>query len=478
MRLHKFYSFSFLILLFAVSFWQGCTKINDSTTLGNGLIPPVDNISTFETVLSTETDNFLLPDSSRVLSTDLMALGYINQDDAFGQLRADGYFSILPPNTMIYPFYQKDSLVAVDSVILSLSYQGVYGDTNSTSRLRVFEISQQAGFTDTVLYRYDHPDFTVRPLELGSKTFTLKRLKDTVKVIRRRDTTKLVNVLRIPLDNSFGVRLTNYDTSATANGGYRSDSIFKKLFRGFAVKTYQIGNGLTYINPTNANTKLIVYYRVRKNGSFDTTFTEFFHSKTTQANLVKRTPGGEWATYLTNNQTRDDKVFIASTPGSYAAINIPGLDTLSNVIVHKAELILTPLPTPQQSSFVFPQRLLLDRVNTRGDTALTFDLDMGIRDNYGSFAYDNGRFGGNLLGDSTYRFDITRYVQKIVTNDSSNFKLRVYAPGRTNLFSSLYKYWGAVYVNDLVAYGRAVFAGGNYLNPSKRLRLRIIYSKP
>jgi len=478
MRLHKFYSFSIFILLLAVSFWQGCTKINDSTTLGNGLIPPVDNISTFETVLSTETDNFLLPDSSRVLSTDLMALGYINQDDAFGQLRADGYFSILPPNTMIYPFYQKDSLVAVDSVILSLSYQGVYGDTNSTSRLRVFEISQQAGFTDTVLYRYDHPDFTVGPLELGSKTFTLKRLTDTVTVIRRRDTTKLVNVLRIPLDNSFGVRLTNYDTRATANGGYRSDSIFKKLFRGFAVKTDQIGNGLTYINPTDANTKLIVYYRVRKNGSLDTTFTEFFHSKTTQANLVKRTPGGEWATYLTNNQTRDDKIFIASTPGSYATINIPGLDTLSNVIVHKAELILTPLPTPQQSSFVFPQRLLLDRVNTRGDTALTFDLDMGIRDNYGSFAYDNGRFGGNLLGDSTYRFDITRYVQKIVTNDSSNFKLRVYAPGRTNLFSPLYKYWGAVYVNDLVAYGRAVFAGGNYLNPSKRLRLRIIYSKP
>lgn len=478
MHLRTFYSSLLLILLLAVSVLQGCTKINDSTTLGNGLIPPVDNISTFETVLSTETDNFLLPDSTKVLSTDLMALGYINQDNAFGQLKADGYFSILPPNTMIYPFYQKDSLVAVDSVILSLSYQGVYGDTNSTSRLRIFEISQQAGFTDTTLFRYDHPDFAVSPLELGSKTYSLKRLKDTVTVIRRRDTTKLVNVLRIPLNNAFGVRLTNYDTSATANGGYRSDSLFKKLFRGFAIKADPLGNGLTYINPTDANTKLIVYYRVRKNGSLDTTFTEFFHSKTTQANLVKRTPGGDWATYLANNQTRDDKVFIASTPGSYATINIPGLDTLSNVIVHKAELILTPLPTPQQSAFVFPQRLLLDRVNTRGDTALTFDLDMGIRDNYGSFAYDNGRFGGNLLGDSTYRFDITRYVQKIVTNDSSNFKLRVYAPGRTNLFSPLYRYWGAVYVNDLVAYGRAVFAGGNYLNPSKRLRLRIIYSKP
>jgi len=258
MRSRNLFSLSLLLLLLSGSLLQGCTKINDSTSLGSGLIPPVDNISTFETLLSTETDNFLLPDSTRVLSTDLMALGYISQDDAFGQLKADGYFSVLPPNIMIYPFYQKDSLVAVDSVILSLSYQGVYGDTNSVSRLRVFEISQQAGFNDTTLYRYDHPDFVVNPLELGSKTYTLKRLKDTVTVIRRRDTTKLVNVLRIPLNNSFGVRLTNYDTSATANGGYRSDSIFKKLFRGFAIKSDATGNGLTYINPTDANTKLIV----------------------------------------------------------------------------------------------------------------------------------------------------------------------------------------------------------------------------
>ncbi|NDE79058.1 MAG: hypothetical protein EB047_07635, partial [Chitinophagaceae bacterium] len=98
----------------------------------------------------------------------------------------------------------------------------------------------------------------------------------------------------------------SYDTTQTANGGYRSDSLFKSLFRGFAILADNVGNGLTYVNPTSTNTKLIVYYRVNKNGVVDTTFTEFFHSKTTQANLVKRTPGGEWASYLANNQTRDD----------------------------------------------------------------------------------------------------------------------------------------------------------------------------
>jgi hypothetical protein len=467
--------FVFIVTVFALS---ACKKINDSTEVGNGVIPAVDNIYTFETNLIAETDNFLMTDSTKVLTTDLMVLGHIQNDQAFGQLHADGYFSVVPPNSMIYPFYVKDSLLGIDSVILSLAYEGQYGDTNSTSTLRVFEIDQRAGFVDTTLFRYDHPSFTVQPQQLGAKTFQLKNLKDTLTIIRRKDTTKLVNVLRVPLANSFGTRLTNYDTTLTSNGGYRNDSLFKTLFRGFALLADNTGNGLTYINPTSTNTKLIVYYRCKKNGALDTTYTEFYHSKTTQANLVKRTPGGEWATYLANNQTRDDKVFIASSPGSGATIQIPGLDTLSNVVVHKAELILTPLPTAQQGAFAFPPSLLLDRINSRGDTALTFDLDMTISDNYGTFGYDQGRFGGTLLRDSTYRFDITRYVQKIVTNDSSNFKLRLYAPGRINLFSPMYRYWGLVPVSDKVAYGRIVIAGGEYINPAKRLRLRIVYSKP
>lgn len=469
---------SSLFSLFIVAFiLTSCQKINDATTIGTGMIPAVDNISTFETNLYTETDNFLLTDSTRVLTTDIMALGHILNDAVFGQVHADGYFSIVPPNAMFYPFYKKDSIVAIDSVILSLAYEGLFGDTNTTSTLRIFEISQRAGYVDTTLYRYDHPSFATTNQELGSKSFLLKRLKDTLTLVRRRDTTKVVNVLRIPLTNSFGTRLSNYDTTQTSNGGYRSDSLFKTLFRGFAILADNTGNGLTYVNPTSTNTKLIVYYRVNKNGAVDTTFTEFYHSKTTQANLVKRTPGGEWASYLANSQTRDDKVFIAASPGSGATIKIPQLDTLSNVVVHKAELILSPLATGQQGSFGFPPILLLDRINSRGDTALTFDLDMSTRDNFGSFTYDIGRFGGTLLRDSTYRFDITRYVQKIVTNDSTNYKLRVYAPGRTNLFSPLYRYWGLVPVNSLVAYGRVVFAGGDYINSAKRLRLRIVYSK-
>lgn len=464
-------------IVLTVLFFTGCRKINSSTEIGNGVIPAIDNITTFETFLEADTDNFLLTDSTEVFYTDKIALGHIGNDQNFGELHADGYFSIFPANTMFYPFYRRDSIVAVDSVILSLSYYGQYGDTNSTQTLRVFEISPQASFVDTILYKFNQPDFSTVGAELGSKTFLLKRLQDSVTVIRKRDTSKLVNVIRIPLDPSLGTRFASYDTSNTSNGGFRNDSIFKKLFNGIAVKADATGNGITYISPSETNTKLIVYYRVQKSGTIDTTFTEFYHTMGPQANLVKRTIGAEWNNYLNNGLANDDKIFIASAPGSYATIRIPGLDTLKNSVIHRAELVMNSLVTPQDGMFSHPPALLLDRINATSDTARTFDFDMSLSDNYGSFSYDFVRFGGGLLSDSTYRFNLTRYVQRIVTNDSTNFTMRVSAPLRTNLFSPLFNYRGRVTVNELVGYGRVMIAGGSYLNPSKRLRLRVVYSK-
>ena len=456
---------------------SGCTKINNPTELGGDVLPAVDNIRTFQTFLETQTDNFLFTDSNKVFYSDDMTLGHIDDDREFGKTHADAYFNVLPPTAKFYPFYRKDSIVGIDSVILSLSYKGYYGDSNSLQTLRVYEIDQQSGFSDTALYRYNHPDFATRGPELGSKTYRMKQLKDSISFIRKRDTSKLAGVIRIPLSAQLGARFANYDTSTTANGGYRSDSMFLSLFRGLAIRADNSGNALTYFSPSDIKTKLIVYYRVQKNGTIDTTLTEFYHSRGGQANLVKRTPGANFAQYLVNNQISDDKVFLQSSPGSYATITIPGLDTLQNAIIHRAELIVTPLETQQNAYFFHPKALYLDRINARRDTAFLFDYDMNTRDNFSSFTYDYARFGGLLLRDSTYRFDVSRYVQRIVTNDSSNFTLRIQAPLRTYAYSTLYRRVSLLAISDQVAYGRIVIAGGNYINPAKRLRLRVVYSK-
>lgn len=464
---------AFLALVFLVS---ACTRINEATELGGGLIPPVDNINTFETFLNVEADNRLAIDTTKVYYNDDLALGYIN-DPEFGLIQADAYFNVSHPNYFIYPYYNRDS-VKVDSVVLSLSYQASYGDTNSNTTLRVFEIAQSAGFNDTTLYKYDHPNFTTTGPQLGSKTFQVKKLTDSVDFFRKRDTFKIANAIRIRLDTNLGRRLVNYDTSNTANGAYRNDSIFKSLFRGFAIKADATGNALVYISPTDLlKSKLTVYFRYTKNALTDTIQADYFHATGGQANLVRRTPGGNWANYLNNGIPNDDKIYLPTTPGSLAQVRIPALDTFRNVVVHRAELIATPLPSLQSGSFGNPLGLFMDRISPTGDTAFTFDADMLIANNFTSYTYDINAFGGKLRTDSTYRFNVTRYVQGMVTQRLRNDLLRIYVPLRAFLYSPGYRALNQIYVTDRVAYGRVVLAGGNYPDATKRLRLRLIYSK-
>jgi hypothetical protein len=94
-----------------------------------------------------------------------------------------------------------------------------------------------------------------------------------------------------------------------------------------------------------------------------------------------------------------------------------------------------------------------------------------------SYTYGNTFFGGGLKTDSTFRFNISRYVQSIVTTHAANNRLRLYVPVRANVFSTSFGKFGTMAISDSPAYGRIVLSGGAYADTPKRLRLRIVYSK-
>jgi hypothetical protein len=469
----------FAIITSVAFLFPACKKLNESTELGGGLIPPVDNINTFETYLNVITDNKLFQDTTKVYFSDNLAVGHITTDPEFGSTHADAYFGISSSFYPYYPFINKDTLT-IDSVVLSLSYNSYYGDTNSTQTIRVFEIAQNVGFNDTSLYTYGHAPFPTTGGQLGARTFQVKNLKDSIFHIRKGDgdTTKLVNVIRIPLSISLGTRLAGYDTTHTSNGAFNNDSIFKTLFRGLAIKSDNSGNALTYFSPSDqTNTKLTVYFKATKNGVIDTTHFDFTHATIGQANIVTRNPAGNWLTYLNNGLPDDDKVYLQSIPGSYASIKIPGLDTFKNAVIHKAELVITPLRSNQDGIFIQPSGLFLDRINSTADTVFTFDVDMDVQASGPDYTYNFTTFGGGLKSDSTYRFNLSRHVQDIITLKKPNQTLRLYAPVRAFVFSERFNRLSQMYISNEPAYGRVVLAGGSYAVPAKRMRLRIIYSK-
>lgn len=449
-------------------FLGSCKKINEATELGGKLVPAVDNVHTFEVSLNTATQNRLLSDTDYVLYSDLVAVGDLF-DPEFGHTHANIDFNISPSTIGTYPFVKTDSLT-IDSVVLSLSYIAAYGDTlnNGIQTVHVYEIEQHTGFNDSSLYRYIDPatDFSTTGVELGSGTYTIRSLEDTTMLTRGTDTSYVNNVVRIKLDNALGQRFAQYDTS----NGYKSDSLFRSLFAGLSIKADPGSNSLTYFNLTNTtDTKLTVYFRY---GLHDTLSFDYVHAANGQSNFVDRQPGGNYLSYLNNGA--GDLIYLQSAPGSYVAVTIPGLDTFSNKIIHRAEILAEKVPSISDDIFSAPVQMMLDRKNKlTPDTIFTLSNDL-VTDITGNVGFP--AFGGRLLSDNTVRFDISRYVQSIITQHAPNDTLRIYAPFRTTVFSPGLNSLISIKALSAVAQGRIVLAGGNYADPTKRLRLRIIYS--
>jgi hypothetical protein len=475
------------VLVLLITVYSSCTRI-DTTDIGNNLIPVVDNVNTFETTFDVITDNFLFDDSSRVYDTEDHALGVIANDPVFGRLSAGIYFNVSPATFGTYPFIPKDSIkLPIDSVVLSLAFNGVFGDSMSTQTFGVYELQNDSRFQDSAMgYLIRNQEINRGPL-LTTHTQNFDRLSDQYVIMKGRDTQTIKNQMRIRLDNSLGVRLMNYDTSV-----YKSDSAFRIAFPGIALVP-QSGNqnALAYFNLSNAeNTMLTVYYKAKSlNGVVDSSLvTSFTFKNYRNLNKIERTPNGsEFATALNPGSASDEKVYIATSPGSYATIKIPGLDTLNNRVIHRAELVATPLDPPN-TVYQAPYYLFLDAYDSAIRLPRTIQNDFTYNSSSGQ--YNQTLFGGFLI-NGKYTFDISRYVQGIVTRKEKSYLLRLYAPYKTaslyipggtasrvniDTIANVSKRTGfSIYLNPQIANGRTVLGGGTH--PTSKMKLRIIYSK-
>lgn len=469
---------NFFIAVFCITiiltFEQSCQKI-DTTTLGLGLIPAVDNINTFDTILEVSTNNFFLPDSTAISRNNNHALGILD-DPEFGKTTADIYFDLLPANSGSYPFIKKDSIKGIDSVILSLDYKGLYGDSNSIEKIHVYEIANSASLLDT-LYQINHPDFDIVPTQLGESTVKFTSLNDPQVIKKGADTTLVTetNILRIRLDKSLGQRLAAYDTT----NAYKSDSAFILSFKGVALRVDAASTrnkALAYFNLSdNARTRLTVYYRVGNVTKTDTTFTEFVYKNLVAkgANLVKRNiTSTSYAANIANTTANKEKLYLQSSPGSFATLYIPGLKTLTNRVIQRAELIIEKLPSAEDELFD-PPVLFLDRIDSANNLFLSVPIDFST-DYQGN--YNSGDFGG-VIKNNQYTFNLSRYIQSIITRKDKVYSFRLYAPySAWPIYSPAVSRNGyPLQVNANVAAGRVVVGGGG--NATKKLRLRIIYTK-
>ncbi|MFT3980719.1 MAG: hypothetical protein QM687_09645 [Ferruginibacter sp.] len=484
------------VLLIIVN-W-GCTKL-DTTKLGSDLIPAVDNVYTFSDTFPVITTQGIFNDTFKINKTMNNVLGAIDDDHLIGATNANIYFQVKPG---FFPFYFGNAgdtiLPTVDSVVLCLNFAGMWGDSSKPQSLRVSTINQKSFSDSPYNYHYISYQPTLGNV-VGNKNVDIRTLKDTIRT--RGDS--MTNQIRIKLDQTFAQELFSTDSLPTGtNNFFRTDSLFRSKFHGFAVEGLS-GNALMYISLTDTRTRLEVHYKCkRKNtGKLDTTSTYFYVNSNDFGSILPSATSNyinrSYSSQVTNPAS--DYLYLITGPGTYANLRIPALDTLSNRIIHRAEIYFEHAPDIagglNDSIFSPPPYMYLDLVDTGAtkwkpiyhdlNPGIAYDPDYktaGLPYYPGSvdFSYFGGfsRKGTNLAGQPVtyYSINISRHVQRIITQHTPNYTFRLF-PAYSLLYPQYTNATSIAYDNPL-AYGRVRIKSGSYsLDPRLRMRMVIIWSK-
>lgn len=479
-------------LLFFIN-WS-CTKL-DTTTLGSDLIPPVDNIHTFDTSLEIISTQGYFDDTTHLLPTENFALGRINNDPIFGTTQANIFFQVKPT---VYPFTwgnAGDTLIAADSVVLCLSFKGSWGDSLLPQQLEVYKIVDPL-FQDSV----NNVKYQPNTAELlGTATVDPSTLGDTVFFANHKDSTS--NQIRIRLSDAFRDYLFSRDTLLSSpNNQFNNDSLYRLAFNGLAVKAVGASSqSLIYVSLSDADTRLEMHFRKKTSGTgyVDTVYNSLYVSPGNNLNIKASAAGN----YINRNRAGTPSAtpsltehYLQTSPGTYMNLTIPGLTNMSNRIVHRAYITIQQIPTDPTTDGIFtaPPYMYLDLKDTLSTTPawkpvykdlnpiVVYDPDNKSGAPFYPVTVSNASFGGVAktktsggMAQTYYEFNITRYIQEMVTKQLPNYQIRVWPA--YNISYPQYAATEYPYSNP-VAYGRIKVGSGSNPNPAYKMTMHIIYS--
>lgn len=480
------------ILVFFIVFITACTKIV-TTDIGGELLPPIDGVNTKEMFIDVVSKNWK-DTIVRVGPGIPNALGYISNDPLFGKTSATINVELKPTTFPLTFPVSRDSL-HIDSVVLVLGYAGAWGDTIPHLKLGVYRLSVD-----------DPPYLSSDSLYKTNQYFTKGSELTENNVPADIDITKLndsiwpfheaaANQLRIRLNQSFGDELLRNYTTDSVSGAYYSDSLFERAFKGFQITPEQnAGNALLRINLLDTNTKLAIYYRYdRRDSLSDTTVTYFRTNNYTCGSsnyIVHDRTGTDIPSFLSGTNANDSLLFLDANPGIYAKILTDSLALLPNKIIHRAELIIEQVPDelhPLSDTYFTPPALFLTPYSTDSMRRFALPHDVIISGGVFSNPISFGCFPSKKVDPVTqqtyyvYNFDMSLYVQGIVTKHEKVYPLILYAPSNDYILpTETSPYYAYVYTGsttgplNVPAIGRVRVGGGS--NTKHRMRIHIVYS--
>lgn len=378
-----------LLLIFS------CT---DPNLIGLEVQPPSDGISV---ELTSANHNLKLStiseDSLRSDEASTLLLGHSANDLVFGNSWAAFATQLqLPGNNL--DLGNSDSLM-VDSVVLALSYSGIYGEENQSFNITVEEISESI-FKDSVYYS-NH--MVIYSNLLASLTNIIFNSKDSIVVAGVMKAAHL----RLPLNNSFGERILE----ASGTTDLEDNAKFVEFFKGIYVAATTTGDGsIVYLNPTSSNSKLIIYYHSTNVDSLSIEFS--FSGDAARINIFNDKSLMQYDPNCT---------FVQSMAGQKTVIEVQNLDSIKTALKGKAinrVNLSFELDGSDTADYPPHNRMYLVRVDEE-------EKDFFLTD----YIIEGEEHFGGTLENGKYIFNITRYFHQLLTNPSFTNKLYLVASG-------------------------------------------------
>ena len=375
---------------------------------GNLSINFVDTFSLKTTVLAEDS-----------LRTDLSIynlLGLYN-DPIFGPMSSSIYANVSLSGTST----DFGTSVVIDSVVLTLDYVELYGDTATPMSINVYELTAPLA-TSTLYYSNTYTSFQSTPL--GSSTF-IPNLKDSI-------LTAVDSVMHKP---HLRIKLTNptFITNLTNGSPYADNTAFTSVFKGLYITTADSVGNTTLLSGTgsiasfNMNSSLstvTVYYNNSTSDSLQESFK--INSETVKySRFAHNYTGTDVIKHINNDPTKDTTLtYVSTMAGVKTKIEMPTIKELNkngNVIINKAEIVFTITNNSEGNFDNAISSLSLVGINASGETVFLSDFYEGL-DHYGGTLIDGGT-------SKTYTFNISRHIQQLLYHSTTDYGLYLLANG-------------------------------------------------
>jgi len=390
------FCFCALLLIFS------CT---DPNLIGLEVQPPSDGITV---TLSSAKNNLklstVLEDSLRSDETSTILLGHMSYDYIFGESSADFATQFQLPFNNI-DVGNSDTLI-VDSVVLSLSYAGSYGE-NDALNIQVYKLTESI-FKDSSYYSNQELNYDLN--NLNTSTIRYINTEDSVLV---RGQMKAPH-LQLKLDESLGEILLG----ASGTIDLEDNTKFVEFFKGLYLKASDAsftGGSILYFNPFAENTKLTVYYHSINSDSLSLDFS--ISADAARVNLFNEKDIAQ----LIQQADTSQNTYIQSMASYKTVVEIENLDSIKTVFKNKAinKVNLNfELDGTDTTDYAPHYRMYLVRVDKEGKDYFLTDYIVEGEEHFGG-KLENGR----------YSFNITRYFHQLLNNEDYTNKLYLVSAG-------------------------------------------------